>query len=152
VAGLVIHDYQGEPLYDARPRDALFASFDDVPAPIVSTLLFLENRELTNPTGPGSNPAIDWGRLGKASGLYVARGVGLPVRSEGGSTLAVQIEKYRCGIGSWGGQRLRMAHYVTGMGPMDGATAAEGRSCCLSSRYFSQSFPFEPATSASGHF
>jgi membrane peptidoglycan carboxypeptidase len=62
---------------------------------IVSTLLFLENRELTNATGPGSNPAIDWGRLGKASGLYVARGVGLPVRSEGGSTLAVQLEKYR---------------------------------------------------------
>src|SRR5262245_59942642 len=26
-----------------------------------------------------------------------------------------------------------MAHYVTGMGPMDGATAAGGRSCCLSS-------------------
>ena len=95
VAGLVIRDYTGEPLYDARPRDALFATFDDVPPLIVSTLLFLENRELTNPTGPGSNPAIDWGRLGKASGLYVARGVGLPVRSEGGSTLAVQIEKYR---------------------------------------------------------
>src|SRR5215472_8290564 len=95
VAGLVIRDYTGEPLYDARPRDVLFASFDDVPALIVSTLLFLQNRELTNPTGPGSNPAIDWGRLGKASGLYVARGVGLPVRTEGGSTLAVQIEKYR---------------------------------------------------------
>src|SRR5262247_587598 len=95
VAGLVIRDYTGEPLYDARPRDALFATFDDVPPLIVSTLLFLENRELTNPTGPGSNPAIDWGRLGKASGLYVARGVGLPVRTEGGSTLAVQIEKYR---------------------------------------------------------
>src|SRR5215467_14533216 len=95
VAGLVIRDYTGEPLYDSRPRDALFATFDDVPPLIVSTLLFLENRELTNPTGPGSNPAIDWGRLGKASGLYVARGVGLPVRNEGGSTLAVQIEKYR---------------------------------------------------------
>src|SRR5215470_3303269 len=81
VAGLVIRDYTGEPLYDARPRDALFATFDDVPPLIVSTLLFLENRELTNPTGPGSNPAIDWGRLGKASGLYVARGVGLPVRN-----------------------------------------------------------------------
>src|SRR5262249_39955470 len=35
--------------------------------------------------------------------------------------------------GSWGGQRLSLAHYVTGMGPMDGATAAEERSCCLSS-------------------
>jgi membrane peptidoglycan carboxypeptidase len=95
VAGLVIRDLRGESIYDGRPRDTLFPSFDDVPPLIVSTLLFLENRELTNPTGPGSNPAIDWGRLGKASGLYVARGVGLPVRSEGGSTLAVQLEKYR---------------------------------------------------------
>jgi len=39
-----------------------------------------------------------------------------------------------CGSGFWGGQRPSLAHYVTGMGPMDGATAAGGRSCCLSSR------------------
>ena len=36
----------------------------------------------------------------------------------------------RCGSGFWGGQRPSLAHYVTGMGPMDGATAAGGRSCC----------------------
>ena len=93
--GLVIRDYRGETLYDARPRDSLFATFEDVPPLIVNTLVYLENRELTSPTSPGSNPAIDWPRLGKAGGLYVARGVGLPVRSEGGSTLAVQLEKYR---------------------------------------------------------
>jgi membrane peptidoglycan carboxypeptidase len=95
VAGLVVHDFKGNALYDARPRDVLFPDFDDIPPLIVNTLLFLENRELTSPTGPGSNPAIDWPRLGKAGGLYVARGVGFPVRSEGGSTLAVQLEKYR---------------------------------------------------------
>jgi membrane peptidoglycan carboxypeptidase len=95
VAGLVIRDFRGESLYDARPRDVLFPDFEDIPPLIVNTLLFLENRELTSPTGPGSNPAIDWRRLGKAGGLYVARGMGLPVRSEGGSTLAVQLEKYR---------------------------------------------------------
>src|SRR5882724_6353605 len=38
-----------------------------------------------------------------------------------------------CGSGFWGGQRPSLAHYVTGMGPMDGATAAGVRSCCLSS-------------------
>jgi hypothetical protein len=38
-----------------------------------------------------------------------------------------------CGSGFWGGQRPSLAHYITGMGPMDGATAAGGRSCCLSS-------------------
>ena len=32
-----------------------------------------------------------------------------------------------------GGQRPSLAHYVTGIGPMEGATAAGGRSCCLSS-------------------
>jgi membrane peptidoglycan carboxypeptidase len=94
-AGLVVRDFMGESLYDARPRDVLFADFEDIPPLIVNTLLFLENRELTSPTGPDSNPAIDWRRLGKAGGLYVARGMGLPVRSEGGSTLAVQLEKYR---------------------------------------------------------
>ena len=40
-----------------------------------------------------------------------------------------------CGSGFWGGQRPSLAHYVTGMGPMDGATAAGGRSCCLSSHH-----------------
>jgi glycine/D-amino acid oxidase-like deaminating enzyme len=50
----------------------------------------------------------------------------------------------RCGSGFWGGQRPSLAHYVTGMGPMDGATAAGGRSCCLSSRRCPQSFPFDP--------
>jgi hypothetical protein len=34
---------------------------------------------------------------------------------------------------SGGGPRPSLAHYVTEMGPMDGATAAGGRSCCLSS-------------------
>ena len=40
-----------------------------------------------------------------------------------------------CGSGFWGGQRPSLAPYVTGMGPMDGVTAAGGRSCCLSSRW-----------------
>jgi hypothetical protein len=35
------------------------------------------------------------------------------------------------GSGSWGGRCPSLAHYVTGIG----ATAAGGRSCCLSSRY-----------------
>ena len=40
-----------------------------------------------------------------------------------------------CGIASCGVPRPSLAPDVTGMGPMDGATAAAGgRSCCLSSR------------------
>src|SRR5262249_56461088 len=73
VAGLGIRDYTGEPLYDARPRHALFATFPGVPPLILCTLLFLENRELTNPTRPGSNPAIHSARPGKPSALSAAR-------------------------------------------------------------------------------
>jgi hypothetical protein len=47
-----------------------------------------------------------------------------------------------CAGGSGGARCLSLAHYVTEMGPMDGATAAGGRSCCLSSRRCPQSFPF----------
>jgi hypothetical protein len=39
-----------------------------------------------------------------------------------------------CAVGSWGGQRPGLAPYVTGTGATDGATAAGGRSCCLSSK------------------
>ena len=35
---------------------------------------------------------------------------------------------------SGGGQRPSLAPHVTEMGPMDGATAAGGRSCCLPSQ------------------
>src|SRR5258707_10498633 len=42
-----------------------------------------------------------------------------------------------------------MAHYVTGMGPMDGATAAKGRSCCLSSTTASRPRPPRRAPSSS---
>src|SRR2546422_1217959 len=54
VVGLVIRDSRGELLHDARPRDVLFPAFEDIPTLIVNTLLFLENRELTSPTGSGS--------------------------------------------------------------------------------------------------
>jgi membrane peptidoglycan carboxypeptidase len=95
VTGLVIHDSRGLPLYDARSRSVLFASFEDIPPLIVNTLLFMENRDLARPSGAERNPAIDWRRLAKAGSLYAARELGLPVRVEGGSTLAVQMEKYR---------------------------------------------------------
>jgi membrane peptidoglycan carboxypeptidase len=95
VAGLVVRDAGGATLYDARPRSALFASVDEIPPLVMRTLLFMENRGLASATSPAANVAVDWPRFGKATGLYVARHLGLPARSEGGSTLAVQMEKYR---------------------------------------------------------
>jgi hypothetical protein len=46
-----------------------------------------------------------------------------------------------CGIGSWGGQRTRVWHLMSGgYEPKGGVTAAGGRSCCLSSRRCPQSY------------
>jgi len=56
--------------------------------------------------------------------------------SKAAVTLAVPVRDADgrfLGAGFWGGQCPSLAHYVTGMGPMDGATAAGGRSCCLPS-------------------
>ncbi len=59
---------------------------------------------------------------------------GLASRSPGPArSTREEAADVHCGSGFWGGQRPSLAHYVTGMGPMDGATAAGGRSCCLSS-------------------
>ena len=59
---------------------------------------------------------------------------GLACRSPGlARSTREEAADVHCGSGFWGGQRPSLAHYVTGMGPMDGATAAGGRSCCLSS-------------------
>src|SRR4029453_2477078 len=76
-------------------------------------------------------------------------------RLEGGDLLGREIDEADgcgsssrgAGSGSCGGRCPRLAHYVTGMGPMDGATAAGGRSCCLSSRRCPQSFPCELSVS-----
>src|SRR5206468_6249810 len=59
------------------------------------SLLFLENRALRQSSAPWSDPSVDWGRSAKAVALYAGHTIGLPLRVEGGSTLAVQLEKYR---------------------------------------------------------
>jgi len=95
VAGLVIDGAEGRPLYDAMGTRRTFARFEQIPADVVRSLLFIENRELNRSGSPYSNPAIDWSRSAKAMAIYVASRIGLPTPVEGGSTLAVQMEKYR---------------------------------------------------------
>ena len=108
--GLVVHDARGLALFDAQPRHTVFGTLDDVPPLVVRTLLFLENRELARTAG---NPAVDWLRLARAGGLYLARQLGAPVRVEGGSTLAVQIEKYRHSEGGRTGGPLDKLRQLT---------------------------------------
>jgi membrane peptidoglycan carboxypeptidase len=95
VAGLKVHGMDGAPLYDATRSQRWFVGFDDVPAVLVQTLLYIENRELLSPYDPRANPAIEWDRMAKASLLYTGTKLGLPVPLQGGSTLAIQLEKYR---------------------------------------------------------
>jgi membrane peptidoglycan carboxypeptidase len=94
-AGLVISDQDGKVLYDARAHRRIFSTFDEIPPLVVTSLLFIENRELEDSTGETHNPVVDWGRSAKAAAFYAAKKVGLPLPVEGGSTLATQIEKYQ---------------------------------------------------------
>lgn len=93
-AGLAIYDCRSEPLFAASFPERYYASFDETPALLVKSLLFIENRELLDPSYPKRNPAVEWDRLSKAildKSLNAFGGH----RGGGGSTLATQIEKYR---------------------------------------------------------
>ncbi len=95
IAGLKVRGMDGAPLYDATRSQRGFVGFEDVPPLLVQTLLYIENRELLSPYDPRANPAIEWDRMAKASLLYTGTKLGLPMPLQGGSTLAIQLEKYR---------------------------------------------------------
>jgi membrane peptidoglycan carboxypeptidase len=94
--GLAIYDYRNEPLFTARYPERIYESFDAAPRVMVNSLLFIENRELLDPSHPKRNPAVEWDRFSKAvfdKSLHAFSGG--EKRVAGGSTLATQIEKYR---------------------------------------------------------
>jgi membrane peptidoglycan carboxypeptidase len=93
--GLDIRGADGVALFRHAQSEFLFAKIDDIPPLLVKTLLFLENRDLDRPASPWQNPAIEWDRLFKAALLYVGSKLYLEVPVQGGSTLAVQLEKFR---------------------------------------------------------
>ena len=94
--GLSIVDYRNAPLFSARYPERVYDGFAQTPALLVQSLLFIENRELLDPTYPKRNPAIEWDRFSKAVFDKSLRALsGGDKRSAGGSTLATQIEKYR---------------------------------------------------------
>jgi membrane peptidoglycan carboxypeptidase len=95
VTGLIIRDSSGNIIYDATIGSRVFESFKDIPPLIAKTLLYIEDRELNTPRDPRKNPVVDWDRFARASILYGVRKMGLPIKKEGGSTLATQLEKYR---------------------------------------------------------
>jgi len=109
-SGLTIADCRGDALYQFTYPQQLYPSFSSIPPVLVNSLLFIENRDLLNTRQPMANPAVDWPRFFKAAISQVAKLVGLPGQSAGGSTLATQLEKYRHspdGLTQSGGEKIR---------------------------------------------
>jgi membrane peptidoglycan carboxypeptidase len=94
-AGLRILDREERLLYAARHPQQVYESFESIPPVVVAALLFIENRDMLDTRHPGRNPAVDWGRLGKAVGVRTLTFLGADRKAIGGSTLATQLEKFR---------------------------------------------------------
>ncbi|MBC5992256.1 transglycosylase domain-containing protein [Pontibacter cellulosilyticus] len=93
--GLNILDSNGSPVYKYSYPSQIYTSFDSIPALMVNSLLFIENRELLDTSKLFMNPAVDWMRFTKASLHEAGNMIGLEYKTIGGSTLATQIEKFR---------------------------------------------------------
>ena len=93
-AGIRVEDRRGDLLFDAR-EGAGYGSFAAVPPLVAQSLLYVENRELLREVHPNRNPVLEWDRLGRAGVAYVREKVGGGSAAAGGSTLAIQIEKFR---------------------------------------------------------
>jgi len=109
-SGLTISDCRGDALYQFTYPQQLYPTFVSIPPVVVNSLLFIENRDLLDNKQPLANPAVDWPRFLKAAVSQVAKLVGLPGQSAGGSTLATQLEKYRHspdGLTQSGGEKIR---------------------------------------------
>lgn len=94
-AGLRVLDCRGETLFSSSHPEHVYVNFGAIPPLVLNTLLFIENRELLEASHPNRNPAVEWGRLGKAIMEQGIKIVDPDYDAPGGSTLATQIEKYR---------------------------------------------------------
>jgi membrane peptidoglycan carboxypeptidase len=93
--GIDIRGAAGVPLFRHAQSEFLFEKIDNIPPLLVKTLLFLEDRDLDSPNFSRQNPAVEWDRFFKAALLYLGSKLYLDVPVQGGSTLAVQLEKFR---------------------------------------------------------
>jgi membrane peptidoglycan carboxypeptidase len=129
-AGLKIEDRDGDPLFDARYPDRIYPEFRNVPPLVVSTLLFIENRRLHDASHPEQNPAIEWGRMGKAMLDLAVHTVDRKHSIIGGSTLATQLEKMRHSPGGRTGsvrEKIRQVASASLRSYLDGTDTREAR-------------------------
>jgi membrane peptidoglycan carboxypeptidase len=94
-AGLVLKDSSGHTLEATAYPSAVYRRFEEIPAPLIDTLRFIEDRELLDPNDPYRNPALEWRRFAWAAAGQLGGIVNPRLRRGGASTLATQIEKYR---------------------------------------------------------
>ncbi|MFC3108950.1 transglycosylase domain-containing protein [Undibacterium arcticum] len=94
-SGLSILDCHNDSLFQERYPKRIYERFDDIAPILVQSLLFIENRELLDPSHPKRNPAVEWDRLANAVLIKAKSAVTGNGSTPGGSTLATQIEKYR---------------------------------------------------------
>ncbi len=94
-AGLRIVDRDGRDMYSFDRPERVYPSYSSIPPLVVQTLLFIENRNMLDSNHPTRNPAVEWGRLGKAVLDYSLHKVDSKHAVVGGSTLATQLEKLR---------------------------------------------------------
>jgi membrane peptidoglycan carboxypeptidase len=94
-AGLVLKDSSGRTLEATSYPSAVYRHFEEIPAPLIDALRFIEDRELLDPKDPYRNPALEWRRFAWAAAGQLGGIVNPRLRRGGASTLATQIEKYR---------------------------------------------------------
>jgi membrane peptidoglycan carboxypeptidase len=94
-AGLVLKDSSGRTLEATPYPSAVYKRFEEIPALLLDTLRFIEDRELLDPRDPYRNPALEWRRFAWAAAGRLGGIVNPRLRRGGASTLATQIEKYR---------------------------------------------------------
>ena len=130
IVGLEISDESGRTIYDTKQGRLIFKSYRDIPPLIVDSLSYIEDRELINPESLHSNPVVNWPRFYKAALLYGLGKLGFPVRIEGGSTLATQLEKYRYSAGGRTGSVADKLKQITSASLkvyIEGADTSEAR-------------------------
>lgn len=94
-AGLLVTDSSGRPFFKALSPGRVYENFAAVPPIVANSLLYIENRDLLDPSHARKNPAVEWTRLGKAVQDKAIQLFRPEHDVPGGSTLATQIEKYR---------------------------------------------------------
>ncbi len=111
-AGLTILSDDGVKLYDYGTPQFYFHDFEELPELLVTTLLFIENRELLEEGYDYRNPAVEWRRFAQAALLLVGGRLGLNTEHFGGSTLATQLEKFRHSPGGVTGDEREKARQM----------------------------------------